>query len=434
MKNRGKVLLLALIVLLAAFVPAVKARALTTDVMDRLGITVDVNDDASLLMTYEIEWTVLDDEEYGPLTWIDLGVPNSYHSSITPLTDSIDHIEDNGNSLAIYLDRSYYADETVTLSFSMIQDHMYQIDKYAAGETVYTFTPAWFDSMEIRNLEIRWNMANAASWQPDCLMDGDYLSFSASLGEGEKYTMSVTYPNDAFGFSVDRQAGSGSSGYDSEGDPDLEPEINFPSGSQSFRDTIETLLGGLIALIFTPLTFAAPIVGLFFFIRWISRGTGFGSTATTEKKITRTKIEYYANCPNCGAPRQEGKEKCVYCGRDMIKSKEVVQENQIEKPENYTKNGTYRYGSSPNTYIMVHVVNVPVRHSSTDRSHSSSSSSRSSRSSCAHSSCACACASSCACACACASSGRAGCSVKDFFRESIHKGRIRVESRRASKS
>jgi hypothetical protein len=60
-------------------------------------------------------------------------------------------------------------------------------------------------------------------------------------------------------------------------------------------------------------------------------------------------------------PREEGKDNCAYCGRSMIKSKEVVEESQIEKPERYTNTGTYRYGDSPNTYIRVNVVNVPVR-------------------------------------------------------------------------
>ena len=35
----------------------------------------------------------------------------------------------------------------------------------------------------------------------------------------------------------------------------------------------------------------------------------------TEKKITRTKIEYYPQCQGCGAPREEGKDTCEYCGR-----------------------------------------------------------------------------------------------------------------------
>ena len=58
-----------------------------------------------------------------------------------------------------------------------------------------------------------------------------------------------------------------------------------------------------------------------------------------EKKITRTKIEYFTNCPGCGAPREEGKDSCPYCGRSMIKNKEVVEESQIDHPERYTRNG-----------------------------------------------------------------------------------------------
>ena len=58
-----------------------------------------------------------------------------------------------------------------------------------------------------------------------------------------------------------------------------------------------------------------------------------------EKKITRTKIEYFTNCPGCGAPREEGKDSCPYCGRSMIKNKEVVEESQIDHPERYTRSG-----------------------------------------------------------------------------------------------
>ena len=116
----------------------------------------------------------------------------------------------------------------------------------------------------------------------------------------------------------------------------------------------------------------------------------------------------------------------------MIKSNEVVEEKDLEKPAADSKAGTYRYGNSPNTYIHVNVIPVPVSRS-TGRRHSGGSGR--SHSSCA-SSCAshCACASSCACACACASSGRAGCSVKDFFRDRIRRGRVRVEAKNTALS
>ncbi len=415
------------------FSAAIPVQAAPTDEILNFDITVDVNQDASLQMTYSIDWKVLDDS-IGALEWIDLGVPNSDHTDITPLTDTIDYINDNGSTLQIYLDRSYYEDEVVSLSFSMVQNRMYQIDKYTSGETVYTFTPAWFDGMDIDNLTIHWNSDQAISWQPDCLMDGGYLVFGGSVPAGDTFSISVTYPNDAFGFTDSLQLIE---------DPDFDTRYSEDS-SLSAEDVILGLLG--LAVVFGAIAF--PIILVVRFFQWISGGAGFGSgqTDTIEKKITRTKIEYYDNCPSCGAAHEERKETCSYCGRSMVKSKEVVEENQIEHPEKYVKNGTYRYGSSPNTYIHVNVVPVHVsrpahrsgafvsgagsHRSSSHVSRSSSHSSSRSSSSSHHSSCACACASSCACACACASSGRAGCSVKDFFKESLHKNKIRVSGNR----
>jgi len=406
-------LMMAAAALLFMMAFSVPVRAQATDVLEDFAITVDVQEDASLKMTYHITWKVLDDS-IGKLEWIDLGVPNRHHEDITPLSGTIDHIEDNGNKLAIYLDRSYGEGETVSLDFSMTQDHMYQIDKWTEGETVYTFTPAWFDTMEVRQLTIRWNEDQAQSWQPDCEQEGGYLVFQTSLAEGDKFTMSVTYLNDSFGFLSSRQQGEGDDGsrsYDSDEDEDL-----------GIFGTIGVLVGGIVSL----LIMVSPFIFIYKFSRWILEGIGFGSKPETKKKITRTKIEYFENCPSCGAAREEGKDSCQYCGRSMIKSEVVLKEEEIKDPDKYNKKGTYRYGDSGHTYIRVNVVNIPVSRSrSSWSSRSGGSSGRSSH----HSSCACACASSCACACACASSGRAGCSVKDFYKEDIHKKRVRVESR-----
>jgi hypothetical protein len=84
---------------------------------------------------------------------------------------------------------------------------MYQIDRYVEGETVFAYTPAWFDGIEVKDLTIRWNADKAGAWQPDCLMEDGYLVFSTGLQAGERYSMTVAYPNDAFAFSTDRQAG-----------------------------------------------------------------------------------------------------------------------------------------------------------------------------------------------------------------------------------
>ena len=335
------------VVLVAFFAPAEPAYADATDEILDFTITVDVNEDASLNMVYHIEWLVLDDS-IGELEWIDLGMPNSNHWDIEPLTDTIDYISDDGNSLAIYLDRGYGEDETVTVEFSMTQDYMYQIDKWVEGETVYTFTPAWFDGMDVDNLTIRWNADKAGAWQPECYTEDGYLTFETSLSAGDRYTMSVTYPNDAFGFSEDHQEGNGGGNTDYNG-----------GGFDIFE-----LIGGLIAIVFSVGFIFAPIFLFVKFLNWIAGGLGFGPNKRTEKKIIRTKIEYYDNCPSCGMAREEGKDSCQYCGRSMIKSKEVVEEKDLKDPQKYTKKGTYRYGDSGNTYISVNVVNVPVRSSS----------------------------------------------------------------------
>lgn len=223
MKSIAGIILTAAAVLLTVIISAVPVHAAATDEILNFTITVDVNEDASLNMTYHIEWKVLDDS-IGELEWIDLGVPNKYHENITPISETVDYINDNGSSLAIYLDRGYKENETVTVEFSMTQDHMYQIDKYVEGETVYTFTPAWFDDFNVDNLNILWNAANAGAWQPECFEEDGYLVFNTSLSAGDRYTMSVTYPNDAFGFAVDRQQNSTDGGDSGDYEPDFGPD------------------------------------------------------------------------------------------------------------------------------------------------------------------------------------------------------------------
>ena len=84
-----KYVLLAVVSLLLLLCPGINARAEATDEIRDFSVTVDVNEDASLQMTYHLDWEVLDDS-VGELEWIDLGVPNSNHTNITPISNTID--------------------------------------------------------------------------------------------------------------------------------------------------------------------------------------------------------------------------------------------------------------------------------------------------------------------------------------------------------
>ena len=404
MTNRRRVfagLLSLLLVLFVTFgfVPTAEADAL--DEILEYTITVDVNEDGTLTMLYHLDWKVLDSTSEGPLSWIKIGIPNSHGISVTALSDTISKIDfysGGGNYVRVDLDRKYYAGEVVSFDFELIQDYMYEMNRFTDGETYYEFTPGWFDA-KIDSLVIKWNSENVLSVNPACLLREDgYYTWTSSLGAGDTYTVSVTYLNNAYSF-------------------DDSKTIDSPGGNDSddFVSCVQTGFSVLLSGLFFPIIFALPIIAIIQAVKKASySATGNFSGGKSKKVITREKIVYHPSCPGCGAPRPEGKDVCEYCGRSLIKSKETVSEKQIpEEMRKKESDGIYRYSSDPNTFMRVHVTHVPITTTKSSGSSSRSSSSRSS--SCAHSSCACAHSCACACACACAGGGRAGCSTKDFY-------------------
>lgn len=381
MKNKFSVFFISLFAFIFVFAVPVMA---DTDEILNYTITVDVNKDATLNLNYHIDWKVLDSGSgIGPLSWMKIGIPNSHVVSTQGLSDTVDHINRSGNYAEVYLDRNYYEGEVASVDFLVVQDYMYQVDKLKEGETVYSFTPGWFDDIRVDELVIKWNNENCVAFSPECSVEGDYNVWTDSLSKGDKFTVTMTYPNDAYAFDLSKSDEEGS----------------------SLGDTIAELIGLVFGLMFMVGIVAIPVMIGYLFNRGFS-----ASSKPTITKTTRTKITYYDSCPGCGAPRKEGAKFCEYCGKSMVKSEETITDEQLKKEEkaaaSFTKNGEYRYGTMPNTFIRVNSISVPNPHY---RAPSSGSGGRGGFSSCAHSSCA------CACACACAGGGRAGCTTKDFY-------------------
>ena len=388
----------AILMVLTLLCP-VRADAADLDRILKYEITVDVNENATLDMEYYIDWKVLDSTSEGPLEWVRIGIPNSKYVSIEPLTDNIKSIKydkDGGLScVRIDFKNKYYKDDVVNFGFKLVQDYMYSVDLRTDGETVYQFTPGWFDDIIVDELVIRWNNENALSRSPACSVEDGYNVWTKSLRKGERFDVEVVYPNDAYGFDISKSIESG-------------------DDTRSAGDIVASIIGGLVCCVFPVLVLIGVIISA---VNKYKGGSGF--TTATKKTVKRTKVEYYPICEGCGAPRPEGQETCEYCGRSFIKSEEVLEEKDIPAEEsdlkNKTESGLFRFASSPNTFMRVNVISVPVARRSASFlsslfSSSGSSGSGSSRSSsCAHSSCA------CACACACAGGGRAGCTVKDFY-------------------
>ncbi len=403
MNKLAKILTTALIAIICLCGVNTVSYAKTLDEIHEYDIEAIVNNDATVTLYYHIEWEVLDSSSEGPLSWVKVGIPNKNYQSFAPLSDTIDdmsYMSSGGSYLRIDLDRKYYEGETVSFDFNVVQDELYDMNVHEDGYTEYTFTPGWFDDIEVDNLRIKWYQDKAESWSPSAYVEDEYITWEETLDKGEKFTVKVTYPNDAFNFN---EYSSTSDSYD---------EDSVLSGSRGVLFVIGSLFSVLISII-TSLAF--PAVLIFIIIRVVSKtyqsGANFGGG--TEKKITRTKIEYYPVCQGCGGTRAEGQKFCGYCGRSFVKSEETVTEENISPNEkdilNFKNAGEFKYSSSPNTYIRVNVLNIPVKPVARSIFGSSGGFSSGSHHSCVHSSCA------CACACACAGGGRAGCTTKDFY-------------------
>ena len=399
MKNKLVTVVMTCILLIGlafAFpVPSV-AGAPTDEILD-YSIVVDVKEDGTLDMTYSIAWKVLESDSLGPLEWVSIGIPNKHCESYEALTDNIDYLKldkSKGSYVNVYLKDKYYKDDVADFSFKITMDYMYLMD-VETGFTEYTFTPGWFDEIDTDHLEIRWNGEKADRFSPECETVDGYYVWETSLKAGEKFTVHVIYPNDAYGFRELEQSET--------------------------EDEEEMGLAAALAILFSFfIAIAIPVYVIVRVVKAAIREFTEFSGLTSNTKITRTKIEYYESCPGCGASRQEGKETCAYCGKNMVKSKEVIQEEKLPESERaalrkMNKDGTYRLSSSPNTYVHVHVTHPrPSRPAGSGRSRSGSRGG-----SCAHSSC------------ACAGGGRAGCSTKDFYRTDF---KLRYLYKRTKKS
>lgn len=390
--NKLKVLFLSIIAIVGIMCSSVYA-AKPLDEIEDYEIVVYVNSDGTLNMYYHIEWKVLDSKTDGPLTWVKIGIPNN-HVEFIPgsISSNVRNARINTSSgcfAELYFDRSYYADEVVSFDFAIHQDYMYQMNKNKDGETVYEFTPGWFDEIKVKKLAIFWDSENVLGQPKDSKKVQNFYVWTTSLNEGKKYPISVEYRNTAYNFKSD---------------------VTIKDDND---DTVEVIIVLVMIFVLVFLFIGVPVIlGLVAAKEEYNNSIGFGK----DVQITRTVIKYYESCPGCGGLRDEKTNKCQFCGRSMVESEEILSKEDVKGKEaaavKYKKEGTYKYGNSGNTYIHVHVVKNnprPVRSTSSGRG------------GCAHSSCA------CACACACAGGGRAGCTNKDFYSTKLKLSQLKVK-------
>lgn len=164
-------------------------------------IYIETRADGSLDIRYHIRWKVLDSSSEGPLNWVKIGIPNVYVENMEALSDTIQKISyygSGGDYVRLDLDRDYEAGEVVEMDFSIHQHRMYREE---GGRYVYEFTPGWFDEMEIRNLSIFWEQEEGVETDMRLSESEDsYVSFYKHIEEGQRVTVTVSYPMNRYRF------------------------------------------------------------------------------------------------------------------------------------------------------------------------------------------------------------------------------------------
>ena len=318
-------------------------------------VTVDLREDGSADITYDITWQVIGGDQTDYLSWVKIGLPNAYAEELTPLTDTIADLQysgDGGSYAKVVFARRYYSPEVaaqnggesrVRFAFSVHQSHLFT--RSDDGTATFEFTPGWFDDLVVEHMQVRWRSGDGYVADNTSEENGYLIWDFGPMGHGQRADVHVTVPVTAAA-AFDPDAALTAADYD-DGGPTTDEVVGI------LAVVVSLLI--LFVVVFIIIASRAP--------DW---GGGFGGGLDPDDWYWYTHGVHTIHVART-APPPKGYTR-------------------TDPPKNYHTGG----GSSRGGGVGRH------------------------NSGCA-SSCACACASSCACACACAGGGRAGCTAKDFY-------------------
>ena len=318
-------------------------------------VTVDLREDGSADIVYDITWQVIGGDQTDYHSWVKIGLPNAYAEDLTPLTDTISDLQytgDGGSYAKVVFARRYYSPEVaaqnggesrVRFAFSVHQSHLFSLNN--DGTATFEFAPGWFDDLVVEHMQVRWRSGDGFVADNSSEEDGYLIWDFGPMGHGQSANIHVTVPvTTAETFDPDAQLTA----------------ADYDDGGMTADEMI-----GILTVVIGLLIFAAALIIIVGSMTpdW---GGGFGSGLDPDDWF------WYTNGVHT-----------IHLARTAPPPKGYT---RTDPPKNYHTGG----GSSRGGGVGRH------------------------NSGCA-SSCACACASSCACACACAGGGRAGCTAKDFY-------------------
>ncbi len=394
--RRIKKLLLALAVIvslgagLMADILPVYARENTDEILD-YEIEVIPCDDGSANITYHIRWEVLESDGLGPVSWVQIGMANSYVEEVTALSDNISYCYADGEYAIVNFKNEYYEDEVIDFTFSVHQHDIF----YQNGESlIFDFTPGWFDEIKVDNLLISWSKnpepINAYNIAYE---DDEFYYWNSSLSEGESFTVELEYNYDAFNYQDELN-------YIEENANDYWSSDDYSDDYYDDGDDAFDAIVGFIVFMFIMIA----IINSMKRAAYRNSEDYYDDQAGMDGDVTPY-FFFHTHVPPTYGPGLFGGHGPGPSGH--------------EGPGDSRVAGGHRTGTA---------TGGKTANASRSRASGGHSTGRTSggHSSCV-SSCACACVScACACACACAGGGRAGCTKKDFYGTKLTTLKIRA--------
>ena len=167
-------------------------------------VTVDLREDGSADIVYDITWQVIDGDQTDYLSWVKIGLPNAYAEDLTPLTDTISDLQytgDGGSYAKVVFARRYYSPEVaaqnggesrVRFAFSVHQSHLFTLND--DGTATFEFTPGWFDDLVVERMQVRWRGGDGFVADNSSEEDGYLIWEFGPMGHGQSADVHVTVP------------------------------------------------------------------------------------------------------------------------------------------------------------------------------------------------------------------------------------------------
>lgn len=167
-------------------------------------VTVDLREDGSADIVYDITWQVIDGDQTDYLSWVKIGLPNAYAEDLTPLTDTISDLQytgDGGSYAKVVFARRYYSpkvaaqnggESRVRFAFSVHQSHLFTLND--DGTATFEFTPGWFDDLVVEHMQVRWRSGDGFVADNTSEEDGYLIWDFGPMGHGQSANIHVTVP------------------------------------------------------------------------------------------------------------------------------------------------------------------------------------------------------------------------------------------------